>query len=341
MNYPVQARPGIRNDRTMRALASRRYGGPDILAIEQMVKPVPQADELLIRNYASVVTAAMCHARAGRGLSTRLYFGLRKPKWPVLGTNFSGVVEAVGSSVNRFRVGDHVAGTSATNFGAFAEYLLVAEDGAVVPRPANLNDAQAAAIFDGTLTALPFLRECAQLQAGQSVLINGASGAVGTAAIQLAKYFGATVTAVCSTANLELAEKVGADAVIDYTAHDFTRNRETYDVIFDAVASSSFSQCRRALKRGGVYLTTVPSPAILAQMVWTSRIGRKRAAIVFTGLAKPAELRRNLAFIAELAETGSFVPVIGATYPIEEAAEAHRLVDTGHKTGSAVITIST
>ena len=341
MNNPVLASPGIRNNSTMKALASRRYGGPDVVTIEEVGKPVPQAGELLVRNHASVVTAAMCHARAGREFSTRLYFGLSKPKWPILGTNFSGVIEAVGSSVTRFRVGDQVAGTNATNFGAFAEYLVVAENGAVVPRPANLSDSQAVAVFDGAVTALPFLRECAQLQKGQSILINGASGAVGTAAIQLAKYFGATVTAVCSTANLSLTKTLGADVVIDYTSDDFTANLDSYDIIFDTVATSSFSRSRRALNRDGIYLTTVPSPAILAQMLWTSRIGRKRAAIAFTGLAKSAELVKNLAFIAELAETGRFVPVIGATYPIEDAADAHRLVDTGHKTGSAVITIGT
>ena len=237
--------------------------------------------------------------------------------------------------MTRFRVGDRVSGTSATNFGAFAEYIVVAADGAIVPTPANLSDAEAVAVFDGAVTALPFLRDTARLHAGQSILINGASGAVGTAAIQLAKHFGATVTAVCSTANLELVRTLGADSVIDYTTEDFTRNTDSYDVVFDAVATSSFSRSRRALKRGGIYLTTVPSLTILLQMLWTSRIGPKKAAITFTGLAKPAELAKNLAFIAELAESGRFVPVIGATHPIELAAEAHRLVDTGHKTGSA------
>lgn len=339
MTIPLSATRGIRSTDTMKALVARNYGGPDVLAIDVVARPIPKAGELLIRNRASVVTAAMCTARSGSDLAARLYFGLRKPKWPILGTNFSGVVEAIGGSVTRFRVGDHVAGTNATDFGAYAEYLVVADDGAIVSKPANLTDAQAVAVFDGAVTALPFLRDAARLQPGQSILINGASGAVGTAAIQLAKHFGATVTAVCSTANLELVRTVGADAAIDYTTDDFTLNSDSYDVIFDAVAASSFLRSRRALKRGGIYLTTVPSPAILLQMLWTSRIGRKRAAIAFTGLAKPAELAKNLALIAGLAETGQYVPVIGATHPIERAAEAHRLVDTGHKTGSAVITM--
>ena len=339
MKQTVLVTPGIRRSDTMRAVVARSYGGPEVLAIEQMVKPTPGPGELVIRNHASVVTAALCHARAGSDLATRLYFGLRRPKWPILGTNFSGVVEAVGSSVTRFRVGDRVAGTSATTFGAFAEYLLVAEDGAIISRPANLSDGEAVAVFDGAVTALPFLRDTARLQAGQTILINGASGAVGTAAVQLAKHFGATVTAVCSTANIALVRALGADAVIDYTADDFTRYLDSYDVIFDTVAVSSFARSRRALKRGGSYLTTVPSLTILLQMLWTRLFGRRRAAIAFTGLAKPMELKSNLAFIAALAETGRFVPVIGATHPFEQSATAHRLVETGHKTGSAVILI--
>lgn len=335
----MRTTPDIRDHDTMRAVVSRSYGGPEMLVLEEVARPTPQAGELLIRNHASVVTAAICHARAGKDLATRLYFGLRTPKWPILGTNFAGVVAAAGSGVTRFRVGDRVSGTSGTNFGAFAEYIVVAADGSIVPTPAYLSDAEAVAVFDGAVTALPFLRDSARLRAGQSVLVNGASGAVGTAAIQLAKHFGATVTAVCSTANLDLVRALGADAVIDYTTTDFTETADAYDVVFDTVATSSFLRSRRALKRGGIYLTTVPSPSILLQMLWTARIGHKRAAIAFTGLATPAELAANLAFIAELTESGAFVPVIGAEYPFEEAGEAHRLVDSGRKTGSAVIVI--
>jgi len=339
MNNPVLTVPRTRNDDTMQALVSRSYGGPEVLAVERVAKPAPQEGDVLIRNHASVVTAAISSARAGKGFATRLYFGLTRPKWPILGTNFSGVVEAVGGGLSRFRVGDRVSGTSATNFGAFAEFIVIAADGAVIPTPANLSDAEAVAVFDGAVTALPFLRDTAHLHAGQSIVINGASGAVGTAAIQLAKHLGATVTAVCSTANVELVRTLGADSVIDYTVEDFTRNTDAYDVVFDTVATSSFTRSRRALKRGGIYLTTMPSLTILLQMLWTKRIGPKKAAITFTGLAKPAELVKNLEFIAKLAESGEFVPVIGATHPIESAAEAHRIVDTGHKTGSAVITI--
>ncbi|WP_338145410.1 NAD(P)-dependent alcohol dehydrogenase [Cryobacterium sinapicolor] len=193
----------------------------------------------------------MCEARAGSAL-TRMYFGLRKPKWPILGTNFSGEIEAVGSSVVEFQVGDRVSGVNVTNFGAYAEYVVVQEDGVIAAKPGNLSDEEAVAVFDGSITALPFLRDGARLRSGQSILINGASGAVGTAAMQLAKRYGATVTAVCSTSNVALVTSLGADHVIDYTRRDYTDTYDTYDtydVIFDAVAKSSFTRSRRALKR--------------------------------------------------------------------------------------------
>ncbi|WP_198417171.1 NAD(P)-dependent alcohol dehydrogenase [Cryobacterium sinapicolor] len=304
-----------------------------------MPKPVPGANEVRVRNSASVVTAAMCEARAGSPMA-RLYFGLRKPKWPILGTNFSGEVQAVGRSVTNFRVGALVAGVSVTNFGAYAEYIVVPEDGVIAAKPSNLSDEEAVAVFDGSITALPFLRDAANLRPGQSVLINGASGAVGTAAIQLAKHYGAIVTAVCSSANRTLVASLGAEHVIGYVTQDFTDNHDTYDVIFDAVARSSFMRSRRALKQGGIYLTTVPSLAILLQMLWTSKMGRKKAAVVFTGLAKPAQIVKNLVFIGKLAEAGRFLPVIGSTHAMGDAAHAHRQVESGHKRGSAVLTIA-
>ena len=235
----------------MKAIVSSSYGAPESLRIEDVAKPIPGDNEVLVLNRASVVTSAMCEARAGSPL-TRMYFGLRKPKWPILGTNFSGEIEAVGSSVVNFRVGDHVSGVNVSNFGAYAEYAVVPEDGVVAAKPNNLSDEEAVAVFDGSFTALPFLRDGARLRRGQSILINGASGAVGTAAIQLAKYYGATVTAVCSTANATLVTSLGADHVIDYTRRDYTDTYDTYDtydVIFDAVAKSSFTRSRRALKR--------------------------------------------------------------------------------------------
>lgn len=323
----------------MKAITSRTYGTPDVLQLEDVLKPVPTDRDVLVRNHASVVTAAETAARSGTPRFARLHFGLRKPKWPILGANFAGRVDAVGSAVTRFQVGDRVAGVNVTDFGAHSEYLLVPEDGVIAVSPAGLSDEETVAAFDGSLTALPFLRDAAHLQRGQSILINGASGAVGTAAIQLAKHYGATVTAVCSTRNLELVKALGADRAIDYTTEDFTESRDSYDVVFDAVGKSSFAKCRSILKPNGIYLTTVPSLAILAQMLFTSRFRRKKAAIVFTGLAKPPVMRENLVLLGQLAEAGRLVPVIGTTHPLAHTAEAHRHVDTQHKTGSAVITI--
>jgi len=323
----------------MRAVVSRTYGSPDVLRLENVETPVPREADVLVRNAASVVTAAETAARSGLPYFARLHFGLRKPKWPILGANFAGRVEAVGSAVTGFSPGDRVAGVNVTDFGAHAEFLLVPEDGVISLSPANLSDDETVAAFDGSLTALPFLRDAAALKPGQSILINGASGAVGTAAVQLAKYYGATVTAVCSTPNLELVRSLGADRTIDYTAQNFTATGDTYDVVFDAVGKSSFARCRGVLTPAGIYLTTVPTPAILLQMLWTSRFGAKKAAIVFTGLAKAAIMRENLVFLRHLAETGKLVAVIGSTHSLADAAEAHRLVDTQHKTGSAVIAI--
>lgn len=321
----------------MKAVVSRSYGPPESVAIEQIAKPVPGANQVLVRNYASVVTAAVVEARRGP-LMARLYFGLTKPKWTVLGTNFAGTVETVGSSVTRFTVGDRVAGVNVVNFGAHAEYMVAPEDGVITVTPPRLSDVEAVAVFDGSITALPFLRDRAQLGAGQSILINGAAGAVGSAAVQLAKYYGAHVTAVCSTGNVEAVKSLGADVVIDYTAEDFTDARNAYDVIFDAVGKGSFARGRRALKRYGLYLTTVPSLGILTRMLWTSRFGRKKAAIVFTGLAKPEEMAKNLVFLGNLAESSALVPFIGQSHPMVDAAKSHRHVETGHKRGSAVIT---
>jgi NADPH:quinone reductase-like Zn-dependent oxidoreductase len=324
----------------MRAIVTRTYGSPEVVQVEEMTKPVPKANEVLIRNYATVLSGAEGAARKGSDVAARLYFGLARPRFPILGTNFSGTVEGIGAGVTRYQVGDDVFGSVGPRMGAHAEYVSVAEDGIIALRPAGISAVDAAAISDGALTALPFLRDEAHLSSGQSILINGASGAVGTAAIQLAKHYGATVTAVCSTANLDLVKSLGADSVIDYTASDFAATEEEFDVVFDAVGKSSFSKCKSLLKPGGIYLTTVPSLAILLQMLWTAKIGSRKAGIAFTGLRKPAAMAADLELLGELAAAGNFAAVIEKSYPIEDAAEAHSRVDTGRKTGSLVITLA-
>jgi NADPH:quinone reductase-like Zn-dependent oxidoreductase len=321
----------------MKAAVSRTYGSPDVCAIEDVPAPVPRENEVLVRVHAARIGAADSAFRQGSPAFSRLFFGLRRPKWTILGSDFAGVIETVGSAVTRFHAGDEVFGITGPDFGAHAEYVCLPEDAAIAAKPANLGFAEAVAVIDGT--ALPFLRDKANLQAGQHILINGASGSVGTAAVQLAKHFGAHVTGVCSTSNLDLVRSLGADAVIDYTKDDFTRTARTYDVIFDAAGKSSFARCRRTLSPAGIYLTTVPALGILIQMPWTSAFGSKKAIIAFTGLRAPAQKAGDLLFVKELAEAGRIGPVIDASYPFEHVADAHRHVDRG-KRGNVVITMT-
>jgi NADPH:quinone reductase-like Zn-dependent oxidoreductase len=319
----------------MSAAVYDRYGPPEVLRIVDLPMPVPRDDEVLVRVYASPVGAVDSIARRGHPRQIRAYLGLRRPRIHVLGADFAGEVAAVGAKVTRFAVGDQVFGTIAPRFGAHAQYACVSENGALAPKPAGLSHAEAAALVDGT--ALCFLRDKAKLHAGQSVLINGASGSVGTAAVQHARALGATVTAVCSGANEALVRSLGADEVIDYTKEDFTRTGRTYDVIFDVVGASSFSRCRAALNRGGVYLTAASSLRILLQMAWTRAFGDRRAVVAFTGLRPARDKLADLRYVTELVAAAKMVPVVDRTYPLRQIAEAHRYVDAGHKRGNVVV----
>ncbi|MDR7081843.1 NADPH:quinone reductase-like Zn-dependent oxidoreductase [Arthrobacter ginsengisoli] len=323
----------------MQAITSRTYGDPSVIRIEELPAPVPESQDLLIRNHATVVSGAESTARSGEDFFARLYFGLMRPRFPILGTSFAGEVQAVGSAVTKYRVGDQVMGSVGPTLGAHAEYVTTSGDGVVSLKPAGLLWTDAVAILDGSLTALPFLRDAADLKAGQSILINGASGAVGTAAVQLARHFGAVVTAVCSTANVELVKSLGADHVIDHTAEDFTQTGLDYDVIFDAVGKSSYTRCRKILRAGGIYMSTVPSLPILTWMLWTAVFGKTRAGIMFTGLRKPASMAADVKFMGNLTTAGHYRPVIDKTYSLTEAPSAHAHVETGHKKGSVVISM--
>jgi NADPH:quinone reductase-like Zn-dependent oxidoreductase len=256
-----------------------------------------------------------------------------------LGSNLAGVIEAVGGDVKRFKEGDQVFATSDAGFGAHAEYICLPEDGALALKPANMTYGEAACICGGGLTSLPFLRDSGKIQRGNKVLINGASGSVGTSAVQLARYFGAEVTGVCSTTNLALARSLGASKVVDYTKEYFTKRAETYDIVFDAVGKSSFSHCKGLLKKRGFYLSTVLTLEIILQMLWTSRIGSKKAMIAFTGLRPAREKTKDLIFLKELAEGGKLKPVIDRSYSLQQVAEAHRYVDAGHKKGNVVLKV--
>ncbi len=328
----------------MKAIVYTKYGPPDVLQLKEVAKPTPKDNEILIRIYATLVTAEDPRARSGTAppllwLLARTITGLIRPKNPILGGVLAGEIESVGKDVKRFKEGDQVFGINLKDAGAYAEYrCLIPKEKVLAIKPANMTYEEAIAAI-GAITALPFLRDKGNIQSGQKVLINGASGSVGTAAVQVAKYYGAEVTGVCSTANLELVESLGADKVIDYTKEDFTKTGQTYDIIFDTVGKSSFSRCKGSLNKKGIYLTTVLSLVDLLQVLWTSRVGSKKAMVAFAGLRPASEMNKDLIFIKELMEAGKIKPVIDRRYPLEQIIEAHRYVEKGHKKGNVVITV--
>jgi NADPH:quinone reductase-like Zn-dependent oxidoreductase len=324
----------------VKAIIHTAYGPPDELQLGEVDRPVPGADEVLIKIHATTVTTSDCNIRNQTFvpklflLPVRMEFGLTKPKNNILGFDLAGEVEAVGKDVTRFKMGDQVFGTTEPASGAHAEYVCLPEDGVLAIKPANMTYEEAATIPVIGNTALHFIRDMGNVQAGHKVLINGASGGIGTFAVQLAKHYGAEVSGVCSTRNLELVRSLGADHVIDYTKEDFCKSGQTYDVIFDAVGKSSFSRCKRALKEKGLYLVTVPKLAVLVQMAWTSMMGGKTVKME----GAPAKLE-NLVVLKKLIEAGKLRTVIDRRYPLEQTAEAFRYVEQGHKTGNVVITV--
>ena len=319
----------------MKAVVYEKYGPPEVLLFKEVEKPSPKDNELLVRVYATTVTAGDVRGRKADQLPERLTTGLLKPKTPIMGMELAGEVESVGGEVTRFQTGDQVfASTYSVNLGAYAEYKCLPEDGMMALKPTNMTYEEAAAVPIGGNTALTFLRDMGNIQSGQNILINGSSGSVGTYAVQIAKYYGAEVTGVCSTSNLDLVKSLGADKVIDYRKEDFTKSGETYDIIFDAVSKSSFSRCKDSLKESGVYLATYPTLGILISNLWTSMVGSKKAIL---GVAP--EKAENLVFLKELVEAGKIRAVIDRSYPFEEIVEAHRYVEKGRKKGNVVIIV--
>jgi len=322
----------------MKAIVYERYGPPDVLEFKEVEKPTPKDNEVLIKIHATTVTTGDWRARSldvpvGFGLMSRLFFGVSRPRQPILGTELAGEVESVGKDVSKFKVGDQVFAFPGAGMGCHAEYKCMPEDGMVALKPRNLTYDEAAAISFGGTTALNFFRR-GRLQSGERVLVNGASGGVGTAAVQLARHFGADVTGVCSTARVELVRSLGANHVIDYTKEDFTRNGETYDVIVDIAGTAPFSRSKGSLKEEGRLLLVLGGLPDMLQIPWISMTSSKR---VIAGPA--AASAEDLRFLAMLAEAGEFKPVIDRRYPFEQIAEAHRYVDTGHKKGNVVITL--
>ncbi len=323
----------------MKAMVYTRYGSPDVLQLQGVEKPVPRDNEVLVKIHAATATATALGARAGKPIFARLFSGLTKPRNSILGVEFAGEVAAIGRNITAFAVGDPVFGmTGATTPGAYAEYKRMPEDGALLPMPDNVSYNEVAALVEGGLTAINFLHNKADIQPGQKVLIYGASGAVGAASIQVAKQFGADVTAVCSSANFELVKSIGADSVIDYRKDDFTKNGQQYDIIFDTVGKRSFAACKGSLTPNGIYLNSGNAATILP-MLWTRFFGRKKAILAATYVRSASEIKKDLAVLKELIEAGNIRAVIDRTYPLEKTADAHRYVETGRKKGNVVITI--
>ena len=316
----------------MKAIVYEKIGPPEVLQLQEVEKPTPKDNEVLIKIVATSVVKEDPDMRRSPGFN-----GFLKPRNPILGQELAGMIEAVGKDVKRFKAGDQVFGIDM--FGAYAEYKSMPEDKALAIKPVNMTYEEAVSIPNGALTALPFLRDKGKIQRGQKVLIYGASGSVGTAAVQLARYYGAEVTGVCSTTNLELVKSLGANQVIDYTQEDFTENGEHYDIIFDTVGKISFSESKGSLKDDGTFLTTVPAPGIMLQALLTMKSGGKKVKFVAAGLKSAKEKLKDLAFLTELIEAEEIKAVIDKRYPLKEMAEAHRYVEKGHKKGNVVITM--
>lgn len=321
----------------MKAAIYKHYGTADVLEIGEIGRPTIADNQVLVKVRASAVTTADWRIRASAfpayaWLPGRLMFGLFAPKNKVLGSDFAGDVVSVGKAVTRFAPGDAVFGFAGS--GAHAEYVAIAEDGPMAPKPDTLGYDEAAAVPFGALSALVFLRDFARIKPGQKVLINGASGGVGVFAVQLARHFGAEVTGVASTANLDLVRSIGADHAIDYTAEDFASNGKTYDLIFDTVGKTTFSGVRHALTPEGIFLPIEFGLREIGQSLITSMTGGKRVKIGVSG-----DTRADLAVIAELLAQGTIRPVIDGRYPLARIADAHRRVETRHKTGSVVVMI--
>ena len=317
----------------MKAVVYDRYGPPDVLRLEEVARPAPKPYEVLIRVHATTMNRTDCGLRAGEPFVSRVISGFPRPRWKILGTELAGTVEAAGAAVTEFAPGDEVFGVNAWRFGAHAEFVCMRERGPLGPK-AGLSFGEAAAVCDGAVLALGCLR-AASVRQGQSILVYGASGSIGTAAVQLASCLGADVTAVCSTENVELVRSLGADHVIDYTRADFTHNGETYDVVFDAVGMQSFGRCRDSIRPGGAYLAT-DHLHNLALVLWTSMIGSRK--VLFP--IPPKYTKEDVLYLSQLIGEGRYRAVVDRRYPLDDVVDAAAYVETKQKTGNVVITVA-
>jgi NADPH:quinone reductase-like Zn-dependent oxidoreductase len=319
----------------MKAAVHTRYGPPDVVRISELDKPAAKDNEVLVKVRATTVNRTDSGLRAAKPFINRFFTGLRRPRVTVLGNEFAGEVEAVGRGVKSFKVGDRVFGYNGTRFGAHAEYVAMPQDGSLATMPANVTYEEAAASTEGSHYALSLIRK-AKIRSGQDVLVNGATGAIGSAAVQLLKHLGANVTAVCDTEHVELVRGLGAGRVIDYLAEDFTKDTQTYDVVLDAVGKSSFGRCKRLLKPGGIYLSTDLGPLSLNPLLalTTPLFGGKKVMFPI-----PRDDREMVRYLKELIESGAFKPLIDRRYPLDQIIEAYRYVETGQKIGNVVISV--
>jgi NADPH:quinone reductase-like Zn-dependent oxidoreductase len=326
----------------VKAILHTQYGAPYLLQLKEVDKPAPKDNEVLIAIHATTVSTGDCNVRNFTFVTksmlpiAKLMFGIRKPwKARVLGTELAGEVERVGKDVTRFKTGDRVVASTGAAGGGHAQYACLPETGAVAIKPDSLSWEQAVAIPFGANTALYFLRDLGKIRAGQDLLIIGASGAIGSAGVQLAKHFGVKVTGVCSGANVEMVTALGADSVIDYTREDFTKSGNTYDLIFDVVGATTFDRCRGSLKPNGIFLQNIMELSDVVRVLWTSITGRKKikGGVAIGNMA-------NMGLITALAAAGTLKPVIDRSYPLEQIAEAFKYVEQGHKKGNVVITVA-
>jgi NADPH:quinone reductase-like Zn-dependent oxidoreductase len=320
----------------MKAAIRTRYGPPDVVLISEVEKPIPKDNEVLVRVHATTVNRTDCGIRAAKPSILRLILGLRKPRATIIGTEFAGIVETVGSHVTSFKAGDRVFGYDERSFGAHAEYMAIAEDRALATIPANLAYEEVAPGTEGSHYALGAIRK-ANVQSGHDVLVNGASGGIGSAAVQLLKSLGANVTAVCGTVNVELVRGLGADRIIDYETEDFTKDAQTYDVVLDAVGKSSFGRCRRLLKPGGIYISSELGPKGQNPflVLVTPLFGGKKVMFPF-----PRYDQRMVQELQGLLESGAFKPVIDRVYPLDQIVEAYEYAESGQKIGNIVISVA-
>lgn len=317
----------------MKAAVYFQYGQPNVLQVNEIEKPMPKDNEILLKVKATAVNSGDIRLRKADPFAVRFIFGLIKPKINILGTVFSGEVESVGKAVTQFKAGDSIFGHTDMRFGAYAEYKSLPENASIALKPANISHQEAAVIPFGGVTALHFIKK-AKIKPGQKVLVVGASGAVGSAAVQLAKSFGAEVTGVCSTANIALVKSIGADKVIDYTKEDFTQNGEIYDVIFDTVKAISVSRSLKSLSKNGIMILSAAGMAEMLQGLWISTTSSRK---VLTGVI--SHTAEDISFLKGLIETDQLKPVIDRTYPLEQIAEAHAYVEKGHKKGNVAIEV--